>query len=336
MESRPGINRTVGCGPAASGARSTPTRLLPSKGITTRRPGGSQVRQRVGEARDRLPVGRAHLVQVLDEHELGEVVVHRGPGQVLPGREPPVLGERGPAELLVLRGHRAPGAAPVGPPLDGGRHPLEVRDGHAVGGEPRPPVGDRRRNLVVHRAPRRADGCAANIANDCSLPSLLSNRRKEGRILQTSADRIGLTSPPRARSHRPDRRPRSARLQPVRLLSVARRLGGLGDQGLEVAESPVAVVTGAVPLPALRRARHRPDQSRQRHRLPFVPGNPLGQVLDARIVGAVDRALGSGPLRAARRELSRAAARQRARGRRGDVGLRSCALRAGRLARGLP
>ncbi len=40
------------------------------------------MRHRVGQALNRAFVGRAHLSEIIDEHELGEVVVDGRPGQV--------------------------------------------------------------------------------------------------------------------------------------------------------------------------------------------------------------------------------------------------------------
>jgi hypothetical protein len=110
-----------------------------------------EVRQRLGEAGDRPPVGRAHLLGVGDEDELREVVVDRRAGQVLTGGAQPALGERVAAELLVGGALGGPGAAPVLPAFDAGGDPREVGGGDAVGGEPRAPVGHGGGDQVVHR-----------------------------------------------------------------------------------------------------------------------------------------------------------------------------------------
>src|SRR2546422_660778 len=83
-------------------------------------------RKRVLVAFDRLQVRVAHLLLVVHEDELGEVVVHRRAHQVLAGSELVALGERLAPERLVDLGALAPGAAPVLPAIDSGSDLLEI------------------------------------------------------------------------------------------------------------------------------------------------------------------------------------------------------------------
>jgi len=103
---------------------------------------GLDERHAVAVALDRLHVRGAHLIGVLHEHELGEVVIDAGAHQMLAGAELPALAQRVAAELLVQRGARRPGATPVLPAVQAARDVLEVREQHAVGNEPRQPVRD--------------------------------------------------------------------------------------------------------------------------------------------------------------------------------------------------
>jgi hypothetical protein len=86
-------------------------------------------------------MGLAHLVHVVDEDELGEVVVDGSLGQVATSRRVTALLERCPAQGLVLGAYPRPGGAPVLPSLDLPGDALEVRHGDAVGREARRPVG---------------------------------------------------------------------------------------------------------------------------------------------------------------------------------------------------
>src|SRR6266850_597847 len=54
-------------------------------------PGRPHHRQRVAVALHRFHVRGAHLLRVLHEHELGEVIVDRGPHEVLARREPKTI-----------------------------------------------------------------------------------------------------------------------------------------------------------------------------------------------------------------------------------------------------
>jgi hypothetical protein len=75
-------------------------------------------RQRVAGASHGLQVGGAHLIHIVNEHELGEVVVDRGLRQMCPGRALAACGERLPAQSLVDRAGHAPLLAPRTPALD--------------------------------------------------------------------------------------------------------------------------------------------------------------------------------------------------------------------------
>ena len=79
---------------------------------------------------------------------------------------------------------------------------------------------------------------------------------------------------------------------PSVLLSIARRTGRLAEAGLEVGEVPVASSPGqfrSLALGELDAALTSPDNVLAYR---FSPTNPLGELLDARIVGGVDRGLG--------------------------------------------
>src|SRR5216117_1244021 len=112
-------------------------------------PWGAHKRKRVLVAFDRLQVRVAHLLLIVNENELGEVVVHRRAHQVLARGELVPLRERLAPERLVHLAALAPGAAPVLPPLDPGSDLLEIGEQHAVRHEARRPVRDRRRDARV-------------------------------------------------------------------------------------------------------------------------------------------------------------------------------------------
>jgi ABC-type nitrate/sulfonate/bicarbonate transport system substrate-binding protein len=79
---------------------------------------------------------------------------------------------------------------------------------------------------------------------------------------------------------------------PSVLLSVARRTGRLAEAGLEVDEVPVASSPGqfrSLALGELHVALTSPDNVLAYR---FSPANPLGELLDVRVVSAVDRGLG--------------------------------------------
>jgi hypothetical protein len=63
-------------------------------------------------------MGDPHLLEVLDEDELREVVIGRSLGKVFTTRTQPALFECFTAEGLVLRAESDPGRTPVGPALD--------------------------------------------------------------------------------------------------------------------------------------------------------------------------------------------------------------------------
>jgi len=81
---------------------------------------------------------------------------------------------------------------------------------------------------------------------------------------------------------------------PSVLLDLARSTGRLADQGLEVDEVPVAsspaqfrsLLAGELDV-----ALTNPDNVMAYR---FIPANPLGEILDARIVAAIDRGMGLG------------------------------------------
>lgn len=81
---------------------------------------------------------------------------------------------------------------------------------------------------------------------------------------------------------------------PSVLLDVARSTGRLADQGLEVDEVPVtsspaqfrSLLAGELDV-----ALTNPDNVMAYR---FIPGNPLGELLDVRIVAAIDRGMGLG------------------------------------------
>src|SRR6266705_1771062 len=98
---------------------------------------------------DRAHVRFAHLLRVVHENELGEVVVHARAHEMLAGAELVALRERLAPEPFVHFGALAPGAAPVLPALDPGGDFLEIGEQHAVRDEARRPVGDRRGDARV-------------------------------------------------------------------------------------------------------------------------------------------------------------------------------------------
>jgi len=91
----------------------------------------------------------SHLLLIVHENELGEMVVHRRAHQVLAGREGVALGEGLAPERLVDLAALAPGATPVLPALDTGGDLLEIGEQHAVRHEARRPMRDRRRDARV-------------------------------------------------------------------------------------------------------------------------------------------------------------------------------------------
>lgn len=82
----------------------------------------------------------AHLLQVSDVDELGEVIHHRGSAQMRAGGTKPALIQCLVPQLLMHRGRGRPRAAPVIPGLQSAHHPVEIRGGHAIGREPGTPV----------------------------------------------------------------------------------------------------------------------------------------------------------------------------------------------------
>ena len=73
---------TVGMRPLTRRAAKDADQGGPLKGDLDAAAGWLQVRQRVCQARDGSSVCLAHLVQVVDEDELGEVVVDRSLGEM--------------------------------------------------------------------------------------------------------------------------------------------------------------------------------------------------------------------------------------------------------------
>src|SRR5258706_10475297 len=98
---------------------------------------------------ERAQVRVAHLLLIVHENELGEVVIHRSAHQVLAGGELVAVLERLPPERLVHLTALAPSAAPVLPALDPGGHLLQVGEQHALRDEARRPVRDRRRDSGI-------------------------------------------------------------------------------------------------------------------------------------------------------------------------------------------
>src|SRR6185436_13339574 len=133
-------------------------------------------RQRAGVAIDRLAVRCAHLQRVLHEHELREVVVHRGANEVLAGGEAMALGQGSSAEVLVQLGARRPRSAPVFPALDRARDLLEVGEDDAVRDEAGRPVRDGRGDAgVLHPADCPKKKPATRAAGLCEA-KLLANQ----------------------------------------------------------------------------------------------------------------------------------------------------------------
>ena len=105
--------------------------------------GRPQMRQRGLPAFDLLLVRGLHLRLVVHEQERSEVIVDAGALQTFAGGEEMLLGQRLAAELLVMRGARRPGAAPVVIGRDRAGDFLEVGQHHAIGDEARAPMRDR-------------------------------------------------------------------------------------------------------------------------------------------------------------------------------------------------
>ncbi len=134
------------------GPTQDPSEVIAFKGNLDALARRAQVRQRKPAALHRLHVRSAHLVDIVDEQELREVVIHPGAAQVLARGEAMALGERVAPELLVDCRARRPRRAPVLPPGDAARHLLEVGEQHAVGDEPRRPMGDRSLDSKISHA----------------------------------------------------------------------------------------------------------------------------------------------------------------------------------------
>src|SRR5882672_5186197 len=116
----------------------------------------THLRQRRLVALDRAQVRIAHLLQVVHEHELREVVVHRGANEMLAAAQLVPLLQRLAPERLVYLTALAPRRAPVLPALDPGGDLLEIGEQHPVRDEARCPVGDGRGDAWVGRL---AFGC---------------------------------------------------------------------------------------------------------------------------------------------------------------------------------
>ena len=109
-----------------------------------------EVRQRRVAARHRLHVRGPHLLEVVHEQELGEVVVDAGALQMLAraqelaaGPAPPV-----PSPRARRRAPTTPGTSRPTTASDRGDL-LEIGERHPVGDEARSPMGDRRRDARV-------------------------------------------------------------------------------------------------------------------------------------------------------------------------------------------
>ena len=105
--------------------------------------GWIEERQRLVAAVDGLAVRLLHLLEVVHEQELPEVVAQRRARVVLPGGELEALLQRLVAERFVDRRARAPRLAPVLPAAAARGHLLEVGERHPVRDEARRPVRDR-------------------------------------------------------------------------------------------------------------------------------------------------------------------------------------------------
>src|SRR5919106_1111104 len=114
-------------------------------------PGRVEVGESVCEATNRVVMCRSHLLEILHEDELGEVVVDGRLRQVRSRRSRPVLRECDAAEVLVLGGDRRPRGAPLLPAFYLFGYPLEIRGSDAVRGEARLPV-----NYRIRQPPIRA------------------------------------------------------------------------------------------------------------------------------------------------------------------------------------
>ena len=105
--------------------------------------GRPQMRQRRLPAFDLLLVRGLHLRDVMHEQKRGEMVVDAGALQTFAGGEIMLARERLAAELLMVRGARRPGAAPVVVRRERAGDFLEVGQHDAVGDEARAPMRDR-------------------------------------------------------------------------------------------------------------------------------------------------------------------------------------------------
>ena len=105
--------------------------------------GRAQMRQRRLPALDRLHVRDFHLRHVLHEQERGEMVVDRRALQTFAGGEQVLVRQRLASELLMMRGARRPGAAPVGIGRERAGDFLEIGEHDAVGDETRAPMRNR-------------------------------------------------------------------------------------------------------------------------------------------------------------------------------------------------
>jgi hypothetical protein len=94
----------------------------------------------------------SHLLEVVDEHELGEVMADRGAREMLAGREPVAGCEIRFAELVMHVAARHPRPAPVAPGGQASGDILEVGQRNAIGNQARRPVRERGLQLRIgHR-----------------------------------------------------------------------------------------------------------------------------------------------------------------------------------------
>jgi hypothetical protein len=110
------------------------------------------VRERVVEASHRVAVGVLHLLEILDEDELGEVEIDRGAREVRPRGAGMARRQGLTAQGLVLRSAARPRRAPLPPTFETGGYAFEVRRAYPVGGEPRLPMRDRACDELVDDA----------------------------------------------------------------------------------------------------------------------------------------------------------------------------------------
>jgi hypothetical protein len=166
--------------------------------------GRSQVWQRGIAARDGLLMRGTHLLKVVDEDELGEVVAQRGARERLARGQQMAAGLRPLGDLGVHCAARGPCSAPLVPLLDPPDHILEVREWDALRHEAVRPVRQRRLDTCVlgHECPPR------EITSTRLRPQSFARNLVEGAPEGVSSTGIGGCKrwPSRYRPGAPDRR----------------------------------------------------------------------------------------------------------------------------------